>query len=113
MKPIYLDNNSTTVIAEEVANAMQEALAARYCNPASQHSEGRRARARIEDARESIAQMLGANVDQIRGDRLILTSGGTESNNLTIQGISGLSTVFTSSISAGSTHPHELVFKQA
>ena len=88
MKPIYLDNNSTTVIDDEVAQAMRTAMAAGYCNPASQHAAGRRARAELEDAREAIAQMLGASVDQFRGDRLILTSGGTESNNLAIQGIS-------------------------
>jgi cysteine desulfurase len=54
-----------------------------YLNPASQHEFGRRARRTLEDARDRIAELLGANAR----DRVIFTSGGTESNNLAIQGL--------------------------
>ncbi|MCA9248036.1 MAG: cysteine desulfurase [Planctomycetales bacterium] len=87
-KRIYLDNNSTTAAAPEVVDAMTRAFTAGYGNPASQHAEGRAARALLEEARETICRYLGAQVDEFRGDRLILTSGGTESNNLALRGIS-------------------------
>ena len=58
-----------------------------YLNPASQHSSGREARRVLESARDSIAANLGANLAAPNLDRVIFTSGGTESNNLAIRGL--------------------------
>ncbi|MBL8828562.1 MAG: cysteine desulfurase [Planctomycetaceae bacterium] len=89
MTPIYLDHNATTPVLPEVARAMHDALLAGPANPASQHQWGRRARQRIEDARETIGRLIGAQVDRFDGDRLIFTSGGTESNHLALLGLVG------------------------
>ncbi|HEX4131171.1 MAG TPA: cysteine desulfurase family protein [Pirellulales bacterium] len=85
--PIYLDHNATAPLLPEVAAAMAECHASGYGNPASQHSAGRRARQRIDEAVEAIARLLGANVEGREGDRIIFTSGGTEANNLAIFGL--------------------------
>ncbi len=58
-----------------------------YANPASQHQAGQKARRVVEEARERIASLLGADTVCPRPDRLIFTSGGTEANNLAILGI--------------------------
>lgn len=87
MYPIYLDFNSTAPLLPDVADALAEAYQARYANPASQHAEGRRARRILEDAREEIARLLGANLTETAPDTLIFTSGGTEANNLALFGL--------------------------
>jgi cysteine desulfurase len=84
--PIYLDNNSTTPLLPEVRAAMIAAMEAGYVNPASQHQPGQRARRALEEAREEILQLLGANTCGMQADRLIFTSGGTEANNLLLRG---------------------------
>lgn len=84
---IYLDHNATTPIYPEVADAVAQCHAQGYANPASQHRAGQRARRRLEEAREKIAELLGADVTGPQPDRLILTSGGTEANNLALRGI--------------------------
>ncbi len=89
MPSIYLDFNSTAPQLAEVTAAMREAEAANYANPASQHAEGRRAHAALENAREEIARLLGANLTDRTPDRLIFTSGGTEANNLALLGLNG------------------------
>jgi cysteine desulfurase len=89
MRPIYLDNNSTTAIHPEVAAAIHDCYLRGFANPASQHDAGRRARRTLEEAREAIAEMLGACTTGQQADRLIFTSGGTESNNLAIRGLAG------------------------
>lgn len=86
--PIYLDHNATTPVDPEVIEEMNRVQAEGFANPASQHASGRRARAWLEDARERIAELLGAR----SGDRLLFTSGGTESNNLAIFGFAAAST---------------------
>jgi cysteine desulfurase len=58
-------------------------------NPASQHGPGRKARRMLEEAREGIAELLGAKTGGMDADRVIFTSGGTEANNLAILGLSG------------------------
>lgn len=68
---------------------MAQANAAAYANPASQHAEGRHARRTLEDAREEISRLLGADLTDRTPDRLIFTSGGTEANNLAILGLTG------------------------
>src|SRR6185295_20401084 len=80
---IYLDHNATTPVFPEVVEAMRACWSEPYLNPASQHEFGRRARRTLEDARDRIAELLGAGTR----DRVIFTSGGTESNNLAIRGL--------------------------
>lgn len=89
MHPIYLDHNATTPILPQVAAAMNDVLLAGPANPASQHRYGRRARQQIEDARETIGRLLGAQVERFDGDRLVFTSGGTEANHLALLGLVG------------------------
>lgn len=66
---------------------MAECFAAGYVNPASQHRAGQAARQRLESARSQMLGMLGGVSSGMQTDRLILTSGGTESNNLAIAGL--------------------------
>jgi len=87
MDPIYLDHNATAPMLPEVAEVMDRCHRAGYANPASAHSAGRRARQRLEEARERIAGILGADVTTSRADRVIFTSGGTEANNLALRGL--------------------------
>ena len=87
MKPIYLDYNSTTPISPTVAQKMAQCYEMGYLNPASQHRLGQEARQVLEKLRSEIIDMLGGVSTGMRTDRLILTSGGTESNNLAISGL--------------------------
>lgn len=84
---IYLDNNSTTPLDRRVADAISVVLNQRLANPASQHSEGRRARAVLEQARAAIAERLGCRTTGMNADQILFTSGGTESNNLALAGM--------------------------
>lgn len=74
---VYLDNAATTSIDPLVVDAMTEVMLSKYGNPSSIHSEGRSARATIEEARKTVAAAIGASVGEI-----FFTSGGTESNNM-------------------------------
>jgi len=87
MDSIYLDHNATTPIRPEVAQAMARCYAEGYANPASQHRPGQRARRVLDDAREAIADVVGANLSSSPADWLIFTSGGTEANTLAVLGI--------------------------
>src|SRR5712692_2579945 len=78
---VYLDNNATTPLHPAVLDALHEALEEVYGNASSIHKEGQTARRRIENARESVARLLGATAREI-----VITSGGTESNNAAIFG---------------------------
>src|SRR3954465_4361103 len=80
---IYLDHNATTPVFPEVIEAIRACWSEPYLNPASQHEFGRRARRKLEDARDRIGELLGAGPR----DHVIFTSGGTESNNLAIRGL--------------------------
>jgi cysteine desulfurase len=86
---INLDHNATTPIDPRVADVLDACHRAGYANPSSQHQPGRRARRKLEDAREGLAQLLGANVADTHADRLIFTSGATEANNLALFGLAG------------------------
>ncbi|MCG2723000.1 MAG: cysteine desulfurase NifS [Thermodesulfovibrionales bacterium] len=79
MKPVYLDNNATTAVAPEVFEAMQPYLTEFYGNPSSMHTFGGQLHRKIEDARDSVAGLLGAEPEEI-----IFTSCGTESDNTAI-----------------------------
>ncbi|EYF02453.1 cysteine desulfurase family protein [Chondromyces apiculatus] len=76
---IYLDWNATTPPHREVLAAMRQAAEHAWANPASVHGPGRRARAWLERAREAVAALVGLDARDV-----ILTSGGTEANNLAI-----------------------------
>lgn len=80
--PIYLDHNSTTPTAPEVIEAMVGALRNCWGNPSSGHAYGHRARKAVDDARASVASLLGCEPDEI-----VFTSGGTESDNAAILGV--------------------------
>lgn len=89
MNEIYLDHNATTPLSSEAAAAMAPCQTARFGNPASQHELGRRARRALEQAREGIGQVLGAQMSGRQCDRIVFTSGGTEANNLALLGLAG------------------------
>jgi cysteine desulfurase len=84
---IYLDNNATTATDPAVVEVMVATLRRGPMNPSSQHAIGRIARNQLDDAISEIGDLLGADVDSPAGDQLVLTSGGSESNNLAIFGI--------------------------
>lgn len=85
---IYLDNNATTRLDPLVAARMAELHAAAIANPASQHLPGRRALALLEQAKTDMLESLGAPRHGMDTANIILTSGGTEANNLAVLGIS-------------------------
>ena len=96
MDSIYLDNAATTPVIPEVVEKMKEVLSASFGNPSSIHSEGRTAKSLIENTRKSIAKELGALPNEI-----IFTSGGTEGDNMVLQGAVrglGVETIITSKI---------------
>ena len=80
---VYLDNNATTALDEKVLEAMLPYMGQVTGNPSSVHRFGRLQKDAIEQARESVAQLAGARAEQV-----IFTSGGTESNNLLLNGFS-------------------------
>ncbi len=82
MESIYLDNAATTKVDENVARVVNEVMLEDFGNASSLHSVGRKAKERLEGARERIAAHFGCDVKEI-----IFTSGGTESNNLAIRGL--------------------------
>ena len=82
--PIYLDNNATTPVHPEVVEVVAQCMREGFANPGSRHVAGRRARVILEDARETVARILGAEPSEV-----IFTSGGTESSNQAIFGLTG------------------------
>ncbi len=84
MRRVYLDYNATTPVAPEVLAAMLPYFCVEYGNASSIHTFGQRARGAVEEARESVAALLGAHPAEI-----MFSSGGTESNNHAIFGVVG------------------------
>ena len=78
---IFLDNNSTTPPLDEVIDLVATEYRTHYANPGSAHADGRQSRRVLEDARELLASLVGADPQEV-----IFTSGGSESINLAIQG---------------------------
>ncbi|MBS0264253.1 MAG: cysteine desulfurase [Planctomycetes bacterium] len=78
---IYLDNNATTAPLPAVIEVMDRHWRESFANPGSRHALGRKARRALEEARESIAHIVGAFPDEV-----IFTSGGTEANNMAVLG---------------------------
>lgn len=81
-QPVYLDNNATTRMADEVRQAMAPYLEDGYGNPSSIHSSGRSAREAIDKARYQVARLINT-----WPKRIIFTAGGSEADNLAIKGI--------------------------
>ena len=79
---IYLDNAASTQIHEDVLESMLPYLKEQYGNPSSLHRYGRLAHKAIEKARKQIASIINADPSEI-----LITSGGTESNNTALNGI--------------------------
>lgn len=79
--PIYLDYNATAPVDPVVREAMQPYLDTRFGNASSRHEYGRAARRAIDTAREQIAAAVGAHPTEV-----LLTSGGSEANNLFLKG---------------------------
>ncbi|TLQ43604.1 cysteine desulfurase family protein [Streptomyces marianii] len=77
----YLDHAATTPMLPEAIEAMTAQLAVTG-NASSLHAAGRRARRTVEEAREALAEALGA-----RPSEVVLTSGGTEADNLAVKGL--------------------------
>ncbi len=83
MRRIYLDNNATTPLAPEVFEAMKPYLIDEgFGNASSIHWYGQRAKAALEEARESVARLINAQASEI-----VFTSGGTESDNTALFGV--------------------------
>jgi len=79
---IYLDFNASTPLAPEVVSAIQSVLTEHYGNPSSHHWAGGPAKAMVERARSQVANLLACAPDEV-----ILTSGGSESNNHALKGV--------------------------
>jgi cysteine desulfurase len=79
---IYLDYNATTPLSDAAREAMLPYLNRYFGNPSSVHAAGREARAAIDDARDKLAALL-----HVKPHELIFTSGGTESCNLAVLGL--------------------------
>jgi cysteine desulfurase len=81
-KSIYLDNAATTKVDDDVIKEMMPYFNENYGNASSSHIFGQASKRALEDSREYIAKSIGAKREEI-----IFTSGGTESNNLTLKGL--------------------------
>ena len=78
---VYLDNNATTVVAPECVAPLLDCLRDTWGNPSSKHALGEAAKLRVNEARASVAALLGATPAEI-----VFTASGTESNHLAILG---------------------------
>ena len=81
MRRVYLDHNATTPLDPGAVEAMMPYLREKFGNASSIHGFGREVKVAVEEAREIVANSLGADPDEI-----FFTSGGTESDNLAIKG---------------------------
>lgn len=81
MNAIYLDYNATTPLDPAVVETMLPYLREHYGNPSSVHSLGKTAHNAVERARQQVAQLMGAQPDEI-----VFTGGGTEASNLALKG---------------------------
>jgi cysteine desulfurase len=80
--PLYLDYAASTPPAAVVVEAMLPWLQQSHANPHSEHWHGHRAARAVEDARDAVAQLIGANDSDV-----VFTSGATEANNLALKGL--------------------------
>lgn len=82
MRKVYFDHSATTATAPEVASQMVEYMTNTFGNPSSVHAFGREAKKAIIHARKQVADLIGANPEEI-----LFTSGGTEGDNMALRGI--------------------------
>ncbi len=82
LRRVYLDNSATTPVDARVVAAMLPFFTENYGNASSVHHFGQEARAAVDAARREVATLIGA-----RPNEVVFTSGGTESNNLAIKGL--------------------------
>ncbi len=82
MKQYYLDYNATCPQLPEATQAMREVETHAFGNPSSLHWAGRNARRKLDDARDTLADYF-----QVDTGSVVFTSGGTEANNMVIQGV--------------------------
>jgi len=78
---VYLDHNATTPVHPAVVEAMTRVLREDFGNPSSVHHFGQRAKSVMDQARSSVASLIGADPTEV-----VFTSGGTESDNFAIRG---------------------------
>jgi len=97
---IYLDYNATTPLLPEVVDAMMPFLRDHFGNPSSAHAFGRTARDAVEKARGQVAALLQCDADEV-----VFTSGGTESNNLAIRGVTEACSDRRHVVTSGIEHP--------
>ena len=81
MQRVYLDHNATTPVHPAVVEAMTKVLREDFGNPSSVHHFGQRAKSAMDQARSSVASLIGADPSEV-----VFTSGGTESDNFAIRG---------------------------
>lgn len=83
MRKIYFDHAATTPTDESVAKAMIEYMTTKFGNPSSVHAFGREVRKEVTEAREAVADLIGA----ANSNEIFFTSGGSESDNFALKGI--------------------------
>ena len=91
-KNVYVDNNATTAVAPEVTESMLPFFTEHWGNPSSMHTFGGGVKKHIDEAREQVAALIGAE----HPNEIIFTSCGSESDNMAIRG----------AVDAMSGHPH-------
>jgi cysteine desulfurase len=79
---IYFDHNATTPVDPAVVKTMAHVLAEEFGNPSSVHHFGQRAKAVLDEARSSVAALIGGEPSEV-----VFTSGGTESDNFALRGV--------------------------
>src|SRR6476659_8976996 len=79
---IYFDHNATTPVDPAVAETIARVMTDEYGNASSVHHCGQRAKAVLDEARSSVAALIGAEPSEI-----VFTSGGTESDNFALRGV--------------------------
>lgn len=84
-KIIYLDHNATTPIDKDVVEIMTLCMTSEFGNPSSGYELGLRAKEAVEKARQEVSNLINCKASE-----LIFTSGGSESNNMVLKGITGL-----------------------
>jgi cysteine desulfurase len=79
---VYFDHNATTPVAPAVAEAVVRALTSEFGNASSVHHFGQQAKGVLDDARTSVAKLIGAEPSEV-----VFTSGGTEADNFALRGV--------------------------
>jgi cysteine desulfurase len=79
---IYMDHAATTPVREEVIEAMEPYFNKYFGNPSTIYKVGREAKQGMEEARKKVADLIGANSEEI-----VFTNGGTEADNMAIKGV--------------------------